>query len=86
MHERWIEVDDYVIAATMYSADGKRFRLSVEWLPTGGWDWVVWSSKAESWYGATRSCDAAIGAAEAVVDRLGKGELPGDPELSSADA
>jgi hypothetical protein len=47
---------------------------------------VVWSSKAESWYGATSSCDAAIGAAEALVDRLGKGELPGDPELSSADA
>lgn len=43
---------------------------------------VVWSSKAESWYGLTRSCGAALTTAEAVVARLGKGEVPGDPELS----
>jgi hypothetical protein len=80
MHERWIEVDDYVLAATMDRDDGKRFRLSVEWLPTGGWDWVVWSSKAESCYGVTESCDAAIIAAETAVALVGRGEVPGHSE------
>jgi hypothetical protein len=75
MHERWIEVDDYVLAATMDRDDGKKFRLSVEWLPTGGWDWVVWSSKAESCYGVTASCDAAITAAETAVALIGRGEM-----------
>jgi hypothetical protein len=69
MHDRWIEVDDYVLAATIDREDGKKFRLSVEWLPTGGWDWVVWSSTAESYYGVTASCDAAMIAAETAVAR-----------------
>lgn len=76
MHDRWIEVDDYVLAATIDRDDGKKFRLSVEWLPTGGWDWVVWSSTAESYYGVTASCDAAMIAAETAVALIGRGEMP----------
>jgi hypothetical protein len=59
-------VDDRVFAATL-PAGGDPFRVSVERMPGGGWDWTVWNSRIEPRYGATAACDAAMAAAAAAI-------------------
>jgi hypothetical protein len=71
MNEGWIKVDDRIFAAAVQGEDGDQFRLSVERVPGGGWDWTVWSAKVEPRYGTAPSRDAAMVAAEAAVARGG---------------
>ena len=75
MIERWIEVDDRVLAATLQKEGGTPLRLSVERLPGGGWDWTVWNSPKEVRYGAAASLDAAMTAAEAAVAVIAGGAM-----------
>jgi len=75
--ERWVAVDDRVLAATLQKEGGTHLRLSVERLPGGGWDWMVWNSPKEVRYGAAASLDAAMAAAEAAVAAIAESSLPG---------
>jgi len=45
----------WLAAATLEDDGGARFRLSVEQLPDGGWDWFVWNPVLEARYGAAVS-------------------------------
>lgn len=73
MNEGWTKVDDRTFAAAVQGKDGDQFRLSVERVPGGGWDWTVWSAKVEPRYGTAASRDAAMAAAEAAVATGGRG-------------
>lgn len=59
--------------ATAYDPDGMEYNLSVEKLPTRGWDWVVWRAGGHSMtsrYGYTTSAKRGMAAAEdAVTDK-----------------
>ena len=58
---------------TAYGADGMNYNLSVEKLPTRGWDWVVWHAGGHSTtirHGYTTSAKHGMAAAEnAVTDK-----------------
>ena len=56
--------------ATAYGWDGMKYNLSVERLPTSGWDWVVWLAGGHSTtsrYGRTTSAKDGMAAAESAV-------------------
>ena len=77
MIERWVAVDDRVFAATFQEEGGRRLSVSVERLPGGGWDWMVWNSQKDVRYGAAASLDVAMTAAEqAAVTLAGRTPVP----------
>jgi hypothetical protein len=50
------------------SVQGVRFRLVVEQLPAGGWDWTVWrDGEFQPRYGLAETASAATSRAEAVI-------------------
>jgi hypothetical protein len=71
MNEGWFKIDDRVFAAALQGEDGDQLRLSVERMPGGGWDWIVWSSRVEPRYGTAASRDVAMVAAEEAAAIIG---------------
>jgi hypothetical protein len=85
MKKRWIEVDDWIFAGTLEDDGGERFRLSVERLPAGGWDWVVWNLQLEARYGSAGSREAALTAAEAAIAMIGaRAAIRRDPLIAAS--
>ena len=71
MKKYWIEMDEWIFAGILENEAGAWFRLSVERLPDGGWDWIVWNPTLEARYGAAGSHEAALTAAEAAITMIG---------------
>jgi hypothetical protein len=38
----WTHRDAKFLATTMEGPSGRRYHLTIEWLPKRGWEWVTW--------------------------------------------
>jgi hypothetical protein len=67
---------DDLLLATVVGHCGRSYRLAVEPLPAGGWEWIAWPAGAE-WpdvrSGVAASSAAAMAAAERAAGELDDG-------------
>jgi len=68
----WAGVDGETLGAWVQAVDGGRFRLLVEALPDGGWDWIIWHTRDQSRSGCGKAPTAshAMLAAEQALTRI----------------
>ncbi len=68
---------DHLLLATVISHGGRCYRLAVEPLPAGGWEWIAWTAggrRTEVRSGVAWSSESAMAAAEQAAGELGDGQ------------
>lgn len=68
----WASIDAETHGAWVRASDGGRFRLLVERLPDGGWDWAIWHTDDPGLggYGRAPTALCAMLAAEHALMRI----------------
>jgi hypothetical protein len=69
---RWLRVDDMAYVNEMRTSTALHVRLTLERLPTGGWDWTVWRKDRpdHAHYGVVADPAAGFAAAERAARAL----------------